>query len=114
MRGLGFNDSKLAFKVCDLELKESDILKALLVLNLTLGKGALEDLDLFIEEGQLVVSSDELSSKDVSLVDDVLVVLLELLMLLMCLLNYVCELLHLILMLCDQLLCLCVLILLSL
>ena len=62
--------------VTNFELKESDILKSLLVLNLTSSESRLENLDLFVEEGELIISSDQLGSKDISLVDDVLIVFL--------------------------------------
>ena len=45
------------------------------------------NLDLFIEECQFIVSSDELGSKNITLIDYVLVVFLELFMFLVSLLN---------------------------
>lgn len=77
LRGLRLHDSQLRLVVSDLELQKSNVLKSLLVLDFTSSESALEDLDLFVKEGELVVSSDELGSKDVSLVDDILVVLLQ-------------------------------------
>lgn len=89
---LGFDDSELTLVVADLELEESNVLKSLLVLDFSSCEGALEDLDLFVKKGELVVSSDELGSEDVSLVDHALVVLLELLDFLVGLLNDVAKL----------------------
>lgn len=57
-------------------LEHHDVVETLLVLLFSLGEGALEDLDLFVQECELVVPSDELCAKDVPLVNDVLVVLL--------------------------------------
>ena len=82
--------------ISNLELKESDILKSLLILNLTSGKSTLKNLDLLIEESKLIISSNELSSKNISLVDDVLVVLLELFNFLMSLLDDVVQVLNLV------------------
>jgi len=65
--------------ISNLELKESNILKSLLILDFTSSQSVLKNLDLFVKESQLIVSSDELSTKDISLIDDVLVVLLDLL-----------------------------------
>ena len=77
LRGLGLHDSQLRLVVSDLELQKSDVLKSLLVLDFTSSESALEDLDFFVEEGELVISSDELGSEDISLVDDVLIILLQ-------------------------------------
>ena len=49
LRSLGLYDSKLTLVVSNLELKESDILKSLLILDLTSGKSTLKDLDLLIK-----------------------------------------------------------------
>jgi len=64
--------------VSNLELEETDVLKSLLVLDFTSGKLALKNLDFFVEQSELIISSNELCTKNVSLVNDVLVVLLEL------------------------------------
>ena len=77
--GLRFDDSQLGFVVTDLELEKSDVLESLLILDLTSGESGLKNLDLFVKKGELIVSSDELGTEDISLVDDVLEVLLELL-----------------------------------
>jgi hypothetical protein len=74
---LRLDDSKLTFVVSNLELKKSDIFKSLSVLDFTSGQGTLQDLDLFVEQSQLIISSDKLSSKDISLIDDVLEVFFE-------------------------------------
>ena len=60
-----------------------------MILHLTLSKSRLKDLDLFVKESKLIVSTDKLGSEDVTLIDDILVVLLELLMLFVSLLNNV-------------------------
>jgi len=39
----------------------------------------LEDLDFLIKESKLIISSDKLGTKDISLIDDVLVIFLDLL-----------------------------------
>lgn len=77
LRSLGLDDSQLGFVVSDFELKKSDILESLLILNFTSGESGLKNLDLLVKEGKLVVSSDELGTKDISLIDDVLEVLFE-------------------------------------
>jgi hypothetical protein len=60
-----------------------------LILHLTFCKSRLKDLNLFVKESKLIVSTDKLGSEDVSLIDDILVVLLELLMLFVSFLNNV-------------------------
>lgn len=57
-----FHDSKLALEVTDAEFKKFYVFKTFLVLDLTLGKGGLEDLDLLVEQCKFVVSADELCS----------------------------------------------------
>ena len=96
LRSLGFNDSKLTLVISNLELKKSDILKSLLILNLTSGESTLKNLDLLIEQSKLIISSDKLSSKNISLVDDVLVVFLQLFNFLMSFLDDVVQVLDLI------------------
>ena len=68
LRGLGLDNLQFAGQIADLELKESDVLKSLLILNLALGKSRLQDLDLLVEQSKLIISSDELSSENISLV----------------------------------------------
>jgi len=65
--------------VTNFELEKSNILKSFLVLNLTSGKSVLEDLDLLVKKSQLIISSDELSTKNISLIDNVAIVFLDLL-----------------------------------
>ena len=64
--------------VSNLELEQSDVFKSFLVLNLTSGKLRLKNFDFLVEQSELIISSNELRSQNVSLVDDVLVVFLEL------------------------------------
>ena len=109
LRSLGLDDSQLTLVVTNFELQKSDILKSLLILNFTSSESALEDLDLFIEKSELIISSDKLSSKDISLVDNVLVVLLESLDFLLSLLDDVVEFLDLVELLSSELLALLVL-----
>ena len=104
LRSLGLDYSQLTLVVTNLELQKSDILKSLLILNFTSSESALKDLDLFIEKGELIISSDKLSSKDISLVDNVLVVLLESLDFLLSLLDDVVEFLDLVELLSSELL----------
>lgn len=47
-----------------------------MVLLLTFGQGGLKNLDLLVQEGKFVVSSDELGAEDVSFVDDLCVLFL--------------------------------------
>jgi len=79
LRGLRLDNSQFTLVISNLELKESNILKSLLILDFTSSQSVLKNLDLFVKESQLIVSSDELSTKNISLVDNVLVVLLDLL-----------------------------------
>ena len=89
--------------ISNLELKKSNILKSLLILNLTSGKSTLKNLDLLVEQSELIISSDQLGSQNISLVDDVLVIFLELFDFLMSLLDNVVELLDLVELLGSQL-----------
>ena len=72
--------NKLALEVCNLLSNAHDIIQSLLVVDLALVEGALLNLDLLVEEGELFISFDELCAEDVSLVDDDLGVLLLLLL----------------------------------
>jgi hypothetical protein len=76
---LGLNNSELTLVVTNLEFEESDIFESLLILNFTSSKSTLKNLNLLIKKSKLVISSDELSSKNISLVDNTLIVFLELL-----------------------------------
>ena len=96
LRSLGLYDSKLTLVISNLELKESDVLKSLLILDLTSGKSTLKDLDLLIKKSKLIISSNELGSEDISLINDVLIVLLELLNFFVSLLDDIVEVLDLI------------------
>jgi len=62
LRSLGLDDSKLTLVVSNLELKQSDVLQSFSVLDFTSGQSTLQNLDLLVEEGQLVISSNELST----------------------------------------------------
>ena len=81
--GLRLDNTQLALEVGDLELEEADVLETLLILHLTLGESRLQDLDLFVEKSQFVVATDQLGAQDVTLIDHILVVLLQLLVLFM-------------------------------
>jgi len=76
---LRLDNSQLRFVVTNFELEKSNILKSFLVLNLTSGKSVLEDLDLLVKKSQLIISSDELSTKNISFIDNVAIVFLDLL-----------------------------------
>mgnify|MGYP004207103093 CR=1 FL=1 len=56
--------------VTNFEFQKSDIFKSLLILDLTSSKSVLKNLDLFIKKGQFFISFNELSSKDISFIDD--------------------------------------------
>jgi hypothetical protein len=76
LSSLGFDNSQLTLEISDLELQKSDILKSLLVLDFTLGESGLQDLDLLVKKGELIVSSDQLGSQNISFIDYILVVFL--------------------------------------
>lgn len=73
---LVLDNSQLALEITDAELQQLDVLKTLLVLELTLSQSSLKNLDLLVQQSQFVVSSDELRAKDVTLVDGLLHLLL--------------------------------------
>jgi hypothetical protein len=79
---LVLSDDQLPLDVGDLLLGADDLGDLLLVVDLTLVQRGLLDLDLLIEDLQLLVTLDQLSTQDVTLVDDHLVVFLLLLLLL--------------------------------
>jgi len=79
LRSLRLENSQFRFVISNLEFKKSDILESFLILDLTSGKSVLKDLNLLIKESQLIISSNELSTKNISFVDDILVILLDLL-----------------------------------
>jgi hypothetical protein len=45
----------------------------------TLGKGWLKNLNLFVKKGKLIITTDKLSTKDITLIYNILVVFLQLL-----------------------------------
>jgi len=92
LRSLRLDDSKLTLVVTNLELKQSDVLQSFSILDFTSGQSTLQDLDLFVKESQLVISSNELSTQDISFINDVLVILFELINLIRTLSNDVVEL----------------------
>jgi len=67
LAGLRLLDLQFALVLADLVAKELDVLKALIVLHLTLGEGDLEDLDLLVKKSQLIVSADQLGTEDITL-----------------------------------------------
>jgi len=77
LRSLRLDDSELRFVVTNLELEQSNVLKSLLVLNLSSEESTLKNLDLLIKKSKLIISSNELGTKNISLIDYILVVLLE-------------------------------------
>jgi len=109
LRSLRFDDSQLTLVISDLEFQKSDILESLLILDLTSCECALKNLDLFIEESQLIISSNKLSSEDISLIDDVLVILLQSFDFLLSFLNDVVQLLDFVELLTSEFLALLVL-----
>ena len=66
LRGLSLLNLELALVLANLVAKQLDVLEALVVLNLTLAERDLEDLNLLVEEGQLVISANELRTKNIS------------------------------------------------
>lgn len=60
--GLGLDDLEFTGEVSNLKLKQANVFKSLSVLDLTLRQSALEDLNLLVEESQLVIPSDQLST----------------------------------------------------
>lgn len=109
LSSLTLDKAELALKISDAELKELDVLKTLLVLELSLGEGRLENLDLLVEESQLVIPTNQLCSKDVTFVDSLLHLLLRELVLLGGVLDDVVQLRDLSLLLFNGFLCLLVL-----
>ena len=89
---LRLDDSEFALKISNRVVQNLDIQKTLLVLVLTLGKSGLQNLDLLVQESQLVISANELSSEHITLVDDLCDFLLLNLVLVVGLLNNVGEL----------------------
>jgi hypothetical protein len=69
---LALDNLKFTLQIADAELEEFDVFKTLLVLQFSLRKRSLENLDLFVQECKFVVSADELSAKNVAFVDSLL------------------------------------------
>ena len=109
LRSLRLDDSQFTLVITNLELQKSNILESLLILNFTSCESALEDLDLFIEKSELIISSDKLGSKNISFVDHVLIIFLESLNFLLGFLDDVVEFLNLIELLSSEFLTLLVL-----
>jgi len=106
---LRLDDSQFTLVITNLELQKSDILESLLILNFTSCESTLENLDLFIEKSELIISSDKLGSKNISFVDHVLIIFFESLNFLLGFLDDVVELLNLIELLSSEFLTLLVL-----
>ena len=66
---------EFALQLTNLVLEKLDVFKTLSILDLSLTEGDLQDLDLLVEEGKLIVSPDKLSSEDISHILDFQVVL---------------------------------------
>ena len=81
-RCLVLSDNQLPLDVGDLLLGADDLSDLLLVVDFPLVQSGLLDLDLLIENLKLLVTLDQLSTQDVTLIDDHLVVFLLLLLLL--------------------------------
>jgi hypothetical protein len=77
LSGLRLNDSEFTLVVANLKLKQSNVLQSFLILDLASGQLALKDLNLFVKKSQFIISSNKLGSKDVSLVNRILVGFLE-------------------------------------
>lgn len=86
-RCLVLSDNQLSLNVSDLLLGADDLSDLLLVVDLTLVQSGLLDLDLLIKDLKFLVTLDKLSTQDVTLIDDHLVVFLLLLLLLLSLGN---------------------------
>jgi len=109
LRSLRLDDSQFTLVITNLELQKSNILESLLILNFTSCESTLENLDLFIEKSELIISSDKLGSKNISFVDHVLIIFLESLNFLLGFLDDVVEFLNLIELLSSEFLTLLVL-----
>jgi hypothetical protein len=69
LTSLRTDNSEFAFKIGNRIVENSDILKSLLVLVLTFAKSSLQNFDLLVKEGKFIISTNKLSSKNISLVD---------------------------------------------
>jgi len=77
LRSLRLHDSQFTLVVTNFEFQKSDILKSLLILNFTSSESRLKNLDLLVKKGELIISSNELSTEDISFINDALEVLLQ-------------------------------------
>lgn len=73
-------DNELLLEISNFFSDVHNVVQPLLVVNLALVEGTFLNLDLFVQQGQLLVPLDELRAQDVPLVDDHLVVFLLLLL----------------------------------
>ena len=64
---LGFLDLEFALVLTDLVTEQFNILKALIVLDFTLGECNLQDLDFLVQQCKLIVSTDELRAQNITL-----------------------------------------------
>jgi hypothetical protein len=60
----------LTAQFLDFQFQHTDVLQALVILNLSFVEHGLLDLDLLVQQGQLIVSSHQLGSQNVTLTDD--------------------------------------------
>lgn len=67
--GLRLNNTELALQISNRVVENLDVLKTLLVLVLTLAQSGLQDLDLLVKKRQFIITSDELGTENISLVD---------------------------------------------
>jgi len=89
--GLRLNNTELALQISNRVVENLDVLKTLLVLVLTLAQSGLQDLDLLVKKRQFIITSDELGTENISLVDHLGDNLLLLLVLIVGFLNDVSE-----------------------
>ena len=68
LRSLRLNDLQFTGQVSDLEFQQPDILQPLTVLDLSFAQSALQDFDLLIEQCQLIISTNQLRSQNVTLI----------------------------------------------
>ena len=62
-------DGVVTSEFLDLEFEDADVLQPLVVLDLALVQRRLLDLDLLVQQGELIVTSHQLGTQDVSLTD---------------------------------------------
>lgn len=73
LRCLVSNNLQLSLVISNLEFQKSDILNSLLILEFTFSQCRHKDLNLLVKKGKLVISSNQLSTKDISLSDSLLI-----------------------------------------